>query len=81
MKQRTCMELGLCQHRSPPCEDCEYTLAPGVIDGPFRRPRASRGRAVRNLLALALVLVALGCVAVVFGFAAGYLSQLLERMS
>lgn len=78
MKQRTCMELGVCQHRSPPCVDCEYSLAPGVIDGPFRRPRASRRRSALKLLALALGLV---CMASVGGIAAGHLIRLLERMS
>lgn len=38
--QRTCLELGLCQNRKPLCDDClerPLRLAPGVVDGPFRR--------------------------------------------
>lgn len=83
--KRTCMELGICQHsvrnNIPPCVDCEYSLAPGVIDGPFRRrPHASRWRLVRYLLAFVLGLVVLGCVVAVLGFATGYLN-VLARMS
>lgn len=40
MTRRTCLELGLCQGRTPACPDCNTTLlrlAPGVIDGPYRR--------------------------------------------
>lgn len=46
MKQRTCHELGVCQARVPACTDCPERyrimlprpyLAPGVIDGPYRR--------------------------------------------
>lgn len=37
---RTCFELGVCQARKPRCVDCEeprLLLAPGVIEGPYRR--------------------------------------------
>lgn len=37
---RPCLELGVCQNRRPACADCEVRpviLAPGVIDGPYRR--------------------------------------------
>lgn len=40
MKQRTCDELGVCQSRTPACPACNSAalrLAPGVIDGPYRR--------------------------------------------
>jgi hypothetical protein len=40
MTPRTCMELGVCQNRKPLCADCierPLQLAPGVIDGPYRR--------------------------------------------
>jgi len=39
-RPRSCMELGVCQSRTPACHDCEpraMFLAPGVIDGPYRR--------------------------------------------
>jgi hypothetical protein len=46
MTQCTCHELGVCQARIPACTDCPERyrimlprpyLAPGVIDGPYRR--------------------------------------------
>ena len=46
MTQCTCHELGVCQARVPACTDCPERyrimlprpyLAPGVIDGPYRR--------------------------------------------
>lgn len=46
MTQRTCHELGVCQARVHACTDCPERyrimlprpyLAPGVIDGPYRR--------------------------------------------
>lgn len=42
---RSCFELGLCQAKSPACSGCDWKLAPGVIDGPYRR--YSRRLAVR----------------------------------
>jgi|GEM_PF-3083935 len=38
MTRHTCNELGVCQSRTPACPDCTaLRLAPGVIDGPYRR--------------------------------------------
>lgn len=40
MPARTCLELGVCQNRRPLCDDCPerpLRLAPGVIDGPYRK--------------------------------------------
>jgi hypothetical protein len=59
-QQRTCLELGLCQNRKPLCDDClerPLRLAPGVVDGPFRRQRAATiwarkaGGSLRTLVA------------------------------
>lgn len=37
----TCLELGVCQAHTPRCPDCEDSaplrLAPGVIEGPYKR--------------------------------------------
>ena len=47
MTRHTCNELGVCQACVPACTDCPERyrimlprpyLAPGVIDGPYRRP-------------------------------------------
>ena len=43
---RPCLELGVCQSRRPACEGCKphlAPLAPGVIDGPYRKPLAAKG--------------------------------------
>lgn len=45
-RPRTCLELGLCQAQfgRPSCPDCEpraLRFAPGVIDGPYRRPKSA----------------------------------------
>lgn len=38
MRRHTCHELGVCQSRTPACPDCNtLRLAPGVIEGPYRR--------------------------------------------
>lgn len=40
MTQRTCNELGVCQSRTPACPACNSStlrLAPGMVDGPYRR--------------------------------------------
>lgn len=34
---RTCDQLGLCQHRTPACTGCAWRLAPGTVEGPFKR--------------------------------------------
>lgn len=53
---RPCLELGVCQNRKPMCKDCEghpVRLAPGVIEGPFRRESQARnvlGRLVAWLM-------------------------------
>ena len=57
---RSCMELGVCQSRTPACNGCDHPareklatppapmrLAPGVIDGPYRR-ETSAGRALQE---------------------------------
>jgi hypothetical protein len=36
---RTCEQLGLCQRRNPSCKGCSWTLAPNVVQGPFKRQR------------------------------------------
>lgn len=36
---RSCFELGVCQGRKPACSGCSWQLAPGVIDGPYKRLR------------------------------------------
>ncbi len=43
---RPCLELGVCQNRRPLCDDCVESpkrLAPGVIEGPYRRQAAGKG--------------------------------------
>lgn len=53
---RPCLELGVCQHRKPACIGCPpapynpVALAPGVIDGPYRR-ESKVGAALRTLVA------------------------------
>lgn len=58
-KPRTCDELGLCQHRKPPCAGCTchdtsllsksvYHFAPGVIDGGPAKPSRLRRWGLRN---------------------------------
>lgn len=78
-KHRTCDELGVCQRR-PECRhfcfgECEpttpqkaYPFAPGVIEGPATNA-PSDGRAIEILA----VVIALGSVLAVLGFASGYL--------
>lgn len=46
---RACLELGVCQSRRPACGACTApapcppgALAPGVLDGPYRRPSAAQ---------------------------------------
>ena len=52
--QRSCNELGLCQHRNPACNGCTWrtdrkVYAPGTIEGPFitRRYRSHFTQAMR----------------------------------
>jgi hypothetical protein len=43
---RPCLELGVCQNRKPLCDDCverPTRLAPGVIEGPYRRQSTGKG--------------------------------------
>lgn len=59
-RPRTCLELGLCQAQfgRPPCADCEprpMRFAPGVIDGPYRRPSAITTAAGKGFAAMAMV--------------------------
>lgn len=41
-RSRTCLQLGVCQDRTPPCDGRPPRaprFAPGVIDGPYHRER------------------------------------------
>lgn len=80
--KRTCLDLGLCQSRTPACPDCDHPwrLAPGVIDGPFQSPRhqirVGRWIKVDKFLAYLAVMV---IASALLGFLLGYISRHLPR--
>ena len=61
---RSCFELGVCQHHKLPCQDCDWQLAPGVIDGPYTRAGIAQ-RLDRLWLRWGPMLVTWGCIAVI----------------
>lgn len=75
--RRTCDQLGLCQHRKPACGGCAWRLAPGTVEGPFKRKRSSwLARNWRYLLIVVAVLAQpflLMAAAGSLGFLLGYL--------
>lgn len=68
---RSCNELGVCQCRKPACQGCSWKLAPGVIDGPYRRRFLSAKRVAALGRAL-LFVAAVAALVATLGFAAGY---------
>jgi hypothetical protein len=84
-QQRSCNELGLCQHRNPACSGCTWRtdakiFAPGAIEGPFNRShhRLAFSRASRfgkMLLLVAFLAIAFASVSLVMGFALGYINH------
>lgn len=70
-----CDRLGVCQDRTPRCVGCDtaraFPFAPGVLNGPHRRPILTARRA--NAIGRAALFVAvLAGVVGVCGFIAGY---------
>lgn len=71
---QSCYALGSCQRLKPACEGCTWKLAPGVVEGPFRRLKFAWLR--RNWWTVSVWLFATVCVmslVVVVGFGLGYL--------
>jgi hypothetical protein len=74
MKQPNCTSLGVCQSRKPACQGCNWSFAPGSIEGPFTRAQHRHALKWTSVFAkVVLALALLACLSVVLGFFLGYL--------
>jgi hypothetical protein len=71
---QSCYALGNCQRLKPACEGCTWKLAPGVVEGPFKRLKfAWLRRNWRSLVYWPFAIACLFSLVFVVMFLAGYL--------
>lgn len=69
----SCDHAGVCLAKTPPCKGCDWSYAPGVIDGPHISPKAQRRASLRrNVLKALWILSVLAMTSAVLGFSVGY---------
>lgn len=70
---RTCDQLGVCQRRTHACTGCAWRLAPGTVEGPFKKKRFVWLQRNRPRIVLWLLVGwHLAFYAALVGFALGY---------
>lgn len=76
-RSTTCDQAGACLAKATPCKGCDWSYAPGVIDGPHTSPKAQRRASLRRkVLTVLLCLSVLAMTSAVVGFSLGYFKVL-----